>query len=81
MTGWLGVRNNNEVLIKQKDDRTTNPASGLFYKVQGCHIIIDVFDLQLFYYVQVRTNTFGKGMNLLSPRAISYIESLSLLQA
>ena len=36
--------------------------------VQGCDIGVTEFELQSFYYVHIRTNTLGKGMNpLVSP--------------
>ena len=39
---------------------------GVMVKTLDCGIVVKEFKLQLRSYVQFRTNTFGKGMNLLA---------------
>ena len=38
---------------------------GVMVKAIDCGIVVSEFLLQLRYYVHFRTNTLGKGMNLL----------------
>ena len=38
---------------------------GVMVKALDCRIAVSEFELQLRYYVHFRTNTLGKGMNLL----------------
>ena len=37
---------------------------GVVANVLNCKIVVNEFELQSCSYVQFRTNTFGKGMNL-----------------
>ena len=36
---------------------------GVMVKAIDCRIVVSEFELQLRYYVNLRTNTLGKGMN------------------
>ena len=45
-------------------------------KVLNYSLEINEFKLQLHYYIQFQTNTFGKGVNPLIPPAIGLIISL-----
>ena len=38
---------------------------GVMVKATDCGIVVNEFELQSCYYVHFRTNTLGKGMNLL----------------
>ena len=51
---------------------------GVVAKVLVCDIVVGKFELQWCYYIQFRTNTFGKGMNPLEPLKI--IQLLFFLQ-
>ena len=41
--------------------------NGVVVYVLNCDIIVSEFELQSRYYVYFRTNSLGKGMNLLTP--------------
>ena len=48
-------------------------------KVLECGILVSGFELQLRYYVHIRTNTLRKGMNPLILLATDYITTTALL--
>ena len=53
--------------LKRKKKQTVKwgcPHS-VMVKVTGCRIIVSEFELQSCHYIHFRTNTLGKGMNLL----------------
>ena len=56
------------MLISKKKKKGSHRS--VIAKVLGCGFEVCEFELLSYHYIQFRTNTFGKGMNSLTPPAM-----------
>ena len=73
--GWVIPKTQEMVvdtsLINTQDDKVRGGCPrGVMVKALDCGIVVSEFELQSRYYVHFRTNTLGKVMSPLIPRAV-----------